>query len=64
MKSALGTLTVTSQSKYLDHSSIESTIWIISAFRTMIEDAWGMNIYQRDDDGGEEQDIASEAIVR
>ena len=28
---------------------------LLRAFRTMIEDAWGMDIYQRDDDGGEEQ---------
>lgn len=58
------TLIVTAQEKRLEHCNIVSTIWILKAFRTMIEDSWGMNIYERDDDGGEEQDIASEEIVR
>ena len=29
----------------------------------MIEDAWGMDIYERDDEGGDEQDEASADIV-
>ena len=32
-------------------------------FRTMIENKWGMSIYERDDDGGEEQDIAAAKIM-
>ena len=40
-----------------------SSIWIIKLFRTMIENAWGMTIYERDDDGGEEQDEAAGDIM-
>ena len=54
---------VSAEEKRLDFSATRSTVWILKAMRTMIEVAWGMDIYQRDDDGGEEQDIASEAIV-
>ena len=43
----------------LDHESTATTVWLIRVFRSMIEDAWGMNIHERDDDGGEEQDEAS-----
>lgn len=41
----------------------KTAIWIIRIFRTMIENAWGMTIYERDDDGGEEQDEASAHLV-
>ncbi len=49
--------------KLLDARCTASTTWLIKAFRTMIENKWGMSIYERDDDGGEEQDIASEQVV-
>jgi hypothetical protein len=32
-------------------------------FRTMIEQKWGMTIYERDDDGGQEQDDLSQETV-
>jgi hypothetical protein len=35
---------------------ISSVIFIIKAFRTMIENKMGMSIYERDDDGGDEED--------
>jgi hypothetical protein len=49
--------------KQLNDRYTKTGIWIIQIFRTMIENAWGMSIYERDDDGGEEQDIASAEIV-
>ena len=40
-----------------------TTTWIIKAFRTMIENQMGMTIYDRDEDGGEEEDIKAGPIV-
>ena len=51
------------QEKILSAEWTRTSIWIIKMFRTMIESAWGMTIYERDDDGGEEQDEASEFVV-
>lgn len=51
------------EDKYLSHESTTATIWLLKAFRAMIEDSWQMDIYQRDEDGGAEQDEASEPIV-
>lgn len=42
----------------------KTAIWIVKAFRTMIENKMGMSIYERDDDGGEEQDIAAAPVVQ
>ena len=50
--------------KTLDPRCTQSTIWLVQAFRKMIENCWGMTIYERDDDGGAEQDEMSEAVVR
>ncbi len=44
--------------KYMDVGPTKTSIWILKMFRTMIENRWGMTIYERDDDGGEEQDEA------
>lgn len=44
--------------KYMDAAETKTGIWILRIFRTMIENRWGMTIYERDDDGGEEQDDA------
>jgi len=49
--------------KLMSARCTESSIWIIKLFRTMIESAWGMTIYERDDDGGEEQDEAAGEIM-
>jgi hypothetical protein len=49
--------------KYLSERNTKTAIWVIKMFRTMIENAWGMTIYERDDEGGEEQDLASALIV-
>ena len=53
----------TGREKHMSERRTKTAIWIIKLFRTMIEDVWGMSIYERDDEGGEEQDIASAAIV-
>jgi hypothetical protein len=44
--------------KSMDERSTKTSIWILKMLRTMIENRWGMSIYERDDDGGEEQDNA------
>jgi hypothetical protein len=49
--------------KRLDARCTQTTIWIIRSFRSMIENKWGMTIDERDEDGGEEEDIASAPIV-
>ena len=49
--------------KYLDPRCTESTKWVICCFRTLVENKWGMTIYDRDDNGGEAEDMASCAVV-
>ena len=49
--------------KRLDARCTQTTTWVIRSFRTMIESKWGMSIYERDDAGGEEEDIAAAPIV-
>lgn len=59
-----GCVTITIQGedtvKNMDGRATKTSIWILKMLRTMIENRWGMSIYERDDDGGEEQD---EAVV-
>ena len=57
-------MVVEPNTKKLDPDCTTTTVWIIQLFRAMIEKAWGMTIEERDEDGGEEQDDASEHIVR
>ena len=49
--------------KSLDTQCTCTTTWVIRAFRTMIENLWGMSIYARDDEGGEEEDIAAGPVM-
>lgn len=49
--------------KSLNARCTASSIWMVRLFRTMIENRWGMTIYERDEDGGEEQDLASADLV-
>lgn len=44
--------------KVLTPNATKTSVWLLRIFRTMIENRWGMTIYERDDDGGEEQDDA------
>ena len=50
--------------KKLNARCTKTSIWMIKAFRTMIENKMGMTIYERDDDGGEEQDEAAAPVVK
>ena len=50
--------------KFIDEQATRTNLWFIRMFRTMIENKWGMTIYERDDDGGEEQDIAAGDVMR
>jgi hypothetical protein len=49
--------------KRMDARIARTSAWIIRAFRTMIENRMGMSIYERDDDGGLEQDQAAAPVV-
>ena len=40
-----------------------TTIWLLKAFRMMIENKMGMTIYERDEGGGAEQDEAAAPVV-
>lgn len=42
----------------LDEECTKTTRWLVQVLRTMIEKKWGMTIHQRNDEGGEEQDLA------
>lgn len=49
--------------KYMSTQATKTSIWLLKIFRSMIEKRWGMTIYERDDDGGEEQDEAVEDLM-
>jgi hypothetical protein len=57
-------LTVVNGENRLDGQCTKSTTWLIGALRTMIENSWGMTIDERDDEGGGEEDEASEPIIK
>ncbi|RYG69663.1 hypothetical protein EON64_02170, partial [archaeon] len=44
--------------KFIEAPATKTSIWVLKLLRTMVENRWGMSIYERDDDGGEEQDDA------
>lgn len=56
-------VTTSETRKYMSPQTTRTSTWIIRAFRTMIENRMGMSIYERDDDGGLEQDIAAAPVV-
>jgi hypothetical protein len=58
-----GNVVLTEGRKIMDISVTRTSTWIIKAFRTMIENRMGMTIYQRDDDGGLEEDIKAAPVV-
>ena len=49
--------------KRLNATSIKTVKWLIGIFRSMIENKMGMTIYERDEDGGAEQDEAAAPVV-
>ena len=63
VKHITNSITLVNGEKRIDQASTKTSIWIIKAFRTMIENKMGMTIYERDDEGGEEQDVAAESTV-
>ena len=56
-------VTTFNREKRLDASSTKSTVWILMGFRTMIEDAMGMTIFERDIRGGDEEDEKAHDVV-
>ena len=56
-------ITIVNGQKRLDARVTKTSTWIIKAFRTMIENKMGMSIYERDDDGGEEEDQMAAPVV-
>lgn len=57
-------LSLVNNERRLNSRCIKTTAYLIKSFRLMIENKMGMSIYVRDDEGGEEQDIAAEPVVR
>ncbi len=49
-------IVVTEKDKKLDTEATKTTLWMIKAFRTWIENKMEMSIDDRDDDGGDEED--------
>jgi len=56
-------LTIVNNEKVLNIRCTRSSIWTMKAFRKMIENKWNMNIFERDENGGEEEDLASQEVV-
>lgn len=56
-------LEIVRDEKRLDAKCAATTTWIIRSFRTMIENRWKMTIYERDEDGGEEEDEAAAPVI-
>lgn len=61
------TIQVTNQGdeivKSISPEGTATAIWMLEIFRTMIEKRWGMTIFERDEEGGEEQDLAIADIL-
>lgn len=49
--------------KYISPEATATAMWALEIFRTMIEKRWGMTIFERDENGGEEQDAAIADIL-
>lgn len=50
--------------KSMSPESTKTSVWLVKIFRTMVENRWGMDIYGRDDDGGEEEDNAVVELMK
>ena len=51
--------------KFIDANATRTDVWILRMFRTMIENLWGgMDIFDRDENGGEEQDDAVVGLMQ
>ena len=49
-------MVVSEHEKKLDSGTTKTTLWMIKAFRTWLENKMGMSIEDRDEDGGDEED--------
>jgi hypothetical protein len=58
-----GSIVYTGTAKQMAPRYTRTAIWIIRAFRSMIENKMGMSIYDRDREGGEDEDIAAASMV-
>jgi hypothetical protein len=56
-------MSVIDNEKYMESRCQKTTAWIIRAFRQMIENAMEMSIYDRDEDGGEEEDEKAAPVI-
>ena len=63
VKHVRGRLEVKGDERRLDPRCTKTSKWVIRCFRTLIENKWGMTIYERDDEGGEKEDDASGDVV-
>lgn len=58
-----GSLTISETKKFLDPSTTKTSTWIITSFRTMLEKKMQMTIFERDEDGGLEEDEAAAPVI-
>lgn len=56
-------IVVSETRKFLDTATTKTSTWIMRSFRTMIENKMGMTIYDRDEDGGLEQDELCKPVI-
>lgn len=58
-----GSITRSESKKFLDASTTKTSTWIIKSFRDMIENKMNMTIFERDEDGGLEEDEAAAPVI-
>ena len=51
------------EQKQMSSRDTKTATWTVRSFRTMIENKMGMNIFERDEGGGEEQDDAAADVI-
>ena len=56
-------MSIRNSEKRLNSDCIKTVKWLVRIFRNMIENKMGMTIYERDEDGGAEQDEAAAPVV-
>lgn len=56
-------MSIVNDEKRMNPKCIYTASWIIRVFRLMIEKKMGMTIHDRDEDGGEEQDLAAAPVI-
>jgi hypothetical protein len=56
-------LDMVNNEKFLNPRCTRSTRWMVKSFRVVIENRWGKTIHERDQEGGEEDDLAAQPVV-